>query len=203
MGQAAGCPARCAEDAGRTGPALDRRQGLDVGHVPAYQRPAHADGLRHHDGECRDGHFDRFQEGRQPYLPGAPYAQGEPYARHGAAEGQLRLCQRKYRTRQYPRRMVGGLRRCRRRSCQDGFRQPHRRRGGDGRGGTLRIRLWFDPCRERRRTDPSCGRAAGYDRSRRGVDRQRRENAARRPLQGQYREIRGRLPRQGGRTMPE
>ena len=94
--------------------------------------------------------------------------------------------------------MVGGLRRCRRRSCQDGFRQPHRRRGGDGRGGTLRIRLWFDPCRERRRTDPSCGRAAGYDRSRRGVDRQRRENAARRPLQGQYREIRGRLPRQGG-----
>ena len=35
-------------------------------------------------------------------------AQGEPYARHGAAEGQLRLCQRKYRTRQYPRRMERG-----------------------------------------------------------------------------------------------
>lgn len=138
-----------------------------------------------------------------PYLPGAPYAQGEPYARHGAAEGQLRLCQRKISNAAISSPHGRWLRRCRRRSCQDGFRQPHRRRGGDGRGGTLRIRLWFDPCRERRRTDPSCGRAAGYDRSRRGVDRQRRENAARRPLQGQYREIRGRLPRTRGRTMPE
>ncbi len=133
VGQAARRAARCAEDAGRTGPAFDRRQGLDVGHVPGHQRSADADGLRHHDGRRFEGHFHRPQRRRTSHLPRPPYSAGEPDARHGAAEGELCVRQRADRVRENPLGVVRGLRRRRRGPCQDGFRQRHRRGGDDGR----------------------------------------------------------------------
>ena len=197
VGQASRRTARRAEDAGRTGTPVDRRQGLDERHVPAYQRPADADGFRHHDGRRRNGHLDRLQEGRQPHLPRAPYSEGELHARHGAAEGQLRFRERADREREDTFGMVRRIRRRGRGPCEDGFRQPDRRRGDDGRKQALRIRLRFDSRGERRRTGLPGGRTAGCDRRRRSPDRERRTDAARRVVRSQYREIHDGLPRQG------
>ena len=106
--------------------------GKDSMSVPAYQRSADADGFRHHDGRCRNGHLDRLQKGRQPHLPRAPYPEGELHARHGAAEGQLRFRERADREREDTFGVVRRIRRRGRGPCEDGFRQPDRRRGDDG-----------------------------------------------------------------------
>ena len=94
LGQTARRAARCAEDAGRAGTAVDRRQGFDVGNLPADQRAADAHGFRHHDGECRKGRIDRSEGSGTPHLPRPAHPEGEPDARHGAAQAQLYLRRR-------------------------------------------------------------------------------------------------------------
>ena len=126
VGQTAGGAARRTAHAGRTGPAVDRRQGLDERHLPADQRPAHADGLRYYDGRCASRDLDRLESGRACALSAQTYTPFQRDARYGgvAAAVERNLgphCVRRDR---------GGLcRRLRRRgrsAGEDVFRQPYR-----------------------------------------------------------------------------
>ena len=197
LGQTARRAARCAEDAGRAGTAVDRRQRFDVGNLPADQRAADAHGFRHHDGECRKGRIDRSEGSGTPHLPRPAHPEGEPDARHGAAQAQLYLRRRPDRGGADPLGMGRGLRRRGRGSGEDGLRQRHRRRDDDGGGAALRIRLRVDPRRMRGDARIPLRRAGRRDRGGRGADGRRRTDAARRTVPGQYRTFRNRLSGQG------